>query len=307
MNYTVAIIIINHNTASYTLDCVKSIIEKTDTGISYQIILVDNASNTEDYLILKAYIEKLNNRDITLFRSSINTGFGGGNMLGVQFANADYYAFVNNDTLFNNDCIATCLEFMNNTPDAAVCGPQILLSKKEQSQSFEHFLSLGKVFLGSSALEKLAGKPKRKATYSTPIKVDYVNGSFMFCKAEDFNTIGGFDTNIFLFYEESDLCYRLKKNGKNTYFVPQALYIHYEGKSLKTNIKKKIELKTSMLYVMQKNNGYISYLITRYFLFIRYMLTALIKPKYFPLAKGLFTGLPLSKSLKQEQQIVKLK
>ncbi|GLB49961.1 glycosyltransferase family 2 protein [Neptunitalea lumnitzerae] len=307
MKHTVAIIVINYNTATYTIDCIKSILNKTDASINYQIIVIDNTSEVEDYLSLEQSIKALQNSKITLFRSCINTGFGGGNMQGVQFAHANYYAFVNNDTIFENDCISECLNFMENTPDAGICGPQILKSKTEQSHSFDHFISLGKLFLGSSAMEKLAGKPKRKINYTSPIKVDYVNGSFMFCNAEDFNNVGGFDTNIFLFYEESDLSYRLKKKGKFTYFLPSAKYIHYEGKSQKTSIKKKLELKTSMLYVMQKNNGYFSYLIARYFLLIRYFLTALVKPKYFPLAIGLFTGLPLSKSYRQEQKIIKLK
>lgn len=305
MKYEVSIIIINYNTAAYTTDCIQSILEKTDARLNYQLVVIDNASETEDYRKLEDFAGSLNHPRLFLFRSSINTGFGGGNMLGVQFANANYYAFVNNDTLFENDCITACLQFMEQTPDAAVCGPQILKSKTEQSYSFDHFISMGKAFFGSSFVEKLQGKPKRKTTYTNPIKVDYVNGSFMFCRATDFNTIGGFDTNIFLFYEESDLCYRLKKKNRYTYFLPSASYLHYEGKSQKTTIKKKLELKTSMLYVLQKNNGYFSYLIVRYFLFIRYFLTGLVKPKYFPLAIGLFTGLPLSKSLKQDQQILK--
>lgn len=305
MTYAVAIIIINYNTSAYTVDCIKSILQKTDNALSYQIVVIDNASEVEDYITLKNSLEGLNISQLTLFRSSINTGFGGGNMLGVQLAQADYYAFVNNDTLFQDDCITTCLQFMKTQPDTAVCGPQIVNSKAGQSHSFDHFISVGKAFFGSSFVEKLHLKPKRKHSYTQPVKVDYVNGSFMFCRATDFNDVGGFDTNIFLFYEESDLCYRLKKKGKHTYFLPTASYLHYEGKSQKTSIKKKLELKTSLLYVLQKNNGYLGYLIVRYFLFIRYAFTSLVKPKYFPLAVGLFTGLPLSKSLKQEQKIYK--
>lgn len=307
MKFTVAVIIINYNTSSYTIECLQSIKEKTSEALSYQLIVIDNASTIEDYNNLKTYINQSGYNNLTLFRSVINTGFGGGNMLGVQFANAHYYAFVNNDTLLHNDCLQNCLTFMEKQTDAAVCGPQILKNKKEQSNSFEHFLSLGKIFLGSSGLEKLfpGSKPKRKKNYTEPIKVDYVNGSFMFFRAADFDTIGGFDTNIFLFYEENDICYRLKQKKRYTYFLPQASYIHYEGKSQKTTIKKKLELKTSMLYVLHKNKGYGSYLIARYFLLLRYAITSLVKPKYFPLAIGLFIGLPLFNSLKQDQQISK--
>lgn len=289
------------------MGCIDSILEKTSGEISYQIIVIDNASEKEDFNALEHYITSLKNPDVFLFRSVINTGFGGGNMLGVQFADAGYYAFVNNDTLLKDDCLLACCEFMQSHPEAAVCGPQIYKNDTEKDISFDHFLSLEKALFGNGYLEKMyrKSKPNRKKAYTQPVKVDYVNGSFMFFRAGDFNEVGGFDTNIFLFYEESDICYRLKKKQRYTYFLPQASYIHYEGKSQKSDIGKKTELKRSMLYVMRKNNGYFSYRLLYYFLLVRYFLTSLIKPGYFPLAKSLFTGLPLSKSVKLQQKIRK--
>ena len=53
----------------------------------------------------------------------------------------------------------------------------------------------------------------------------------MFVNARDFNDVGGFDTNIFLYYEETDLCIRLSKKGKYAYLIPDAEFIHYHGAS----------------------------------------------------------------------------
>lgn len=307
MRYEIAIIIINYNSSAHTMNCIESILDKTDKDLSYQIIVVDNASKNEDYSILKSFITQLGKKDnLTLHRSRINTGFGGGNMFGVQFANAEYYAFVNNDTIMINDCISICYQFLKNHENACCCGPQIYNENNKKTVSFDHFTSLGREIFGKKALETLfpSKKPNRRKTYTSPIKVDYVNGSFIFFRASDFNNIGGFDTNIFLYFEESDVCYRLKKKNKDTYFLPNAEYIHYQGKSTKKNIRMKIELKTSMFYVFRKNYGYLVYQILRLVFIIRYGFTSIIKPRYFPLLLGIILGLPLSKSLKQKQVIV---
>lgn len=303
----ISVIIINYNSSEYTLKCVEKVLEKTSNESLFEILVVDNASESEDFETLKSSLSDLNSDKITIHRSRINTGFGGGNMHGVQHARGNYYLFLNNDTLLINDSISTCYNFIKNTSDAAACGAQIFNEKEEKQVSFDHFTSFWREVLGKQFVEKIFSKPNRRKEYSEPISVDYVNGSFMFFRAEDFNSVGGFDTNIFLYFEESDICYRLKKKGRKTYFVPSASYLHYQGKSIgKSNIPidTKIELKTSMFYVIRKNYGYFHYQILRLFFIIRYGLTSLIKPKYFKLFTRILVGLPLGKSLKHKQTVL---
>lgn len=302
----VSIIIINYNSSEYTLKCVEKVLEKTSEKLNYEILVVDNASLKEDFDTLKSSLSHLNPDKISLHRSRINTGFGGGNMRGVQHAKGKYYLFLNNDTLLINDSVSICYDFMMNTADAAVSGVQIFNEKEEKQVSFDHFTSFWREVFGKQFVEKIFSKPNRRKKYSDPLAVDYVNGSFMFFRAEDFNSVGGFDTNIFLYFEESDICYRLMKKGRKTYFVPSASYLHYQGKSInKTEvpIAVKIELKTSMFYVIRKNYGYFHYQMLRLVFIIRYGLTSLIKPKYFKLFTRILVGLPLGKSLKHKQII----
>jgi GT2 family glycosyltransferase len=302
----VAVILINYNSSGYTKKCISSVFDQTSNTLNYQIIVVDNASEKEDFESLSSFVTKLPNDTIQLHRSRINTGFGGGNMHGVQFANAKYYLFLNNDTLQLNNPIKACYDFMETHSDAALCGPQIFNENKEKMVSFDHFTSFAREVFGRKTPEILLSKPNRKKVYSKPLPVDYVNGSFMFFRAEDFDTIGGFDTNIFLYFEECDICYRLKKKGRKTYFLPNASYMHHQGVSvdnIKMPIDIKIELKTSMFYVIRKNYGYLHYQMLRIVFIIRYGLTSLVKPKYFRLFHRILIGLPLGKSLKQKQFI----
>ncbi len=304
-----AIIIINYNSSEFSKKCIQSVLENTTNTISYQIIIVDNASKNKDHEALKNFISDLKNTKVSLYRSRINTGFGGGNMYGVQFANANYYLFLNNDTILIKDPVKICFDFMEKTEDAALCGPQIFNEYQKKEVSFDHFTSIGREIFGKKMLEIVfpRTKPNRRKQYTKPLSVDYVNGSFMFFRSKDFDSVGGFDTNIFLYFEESDICYRLKKKNRKTYFVPSASYLHYQGMSIQKtawNIRTKIELKTSMFYVIRKNYGYLHYQILRVFFILRYGLVSIVKPKYFKLFHRILIGLPMGKSLKHEQSIL---
>ena len=303
--FDIAVIIINYNSSKLTIECIKSILEKTSETINYQIIVVDNCSEIKDFENLKKCISTINFKDLKLVKSKINTGFGGGNMLGYQFCNAKYVAFVNNDTLFLNDCLSILKNAIEKDKSIAVVGGQSFTETGDRMVAFDHFASITKELLGRDFLEKINPKkyPNRKLEYTKPLKVNYVQGSFMLCKTLDFNEIGGFDTTIFLYYEETDLCKRLEKIGKSCYLIPEAKYIHYHGASTPQNIKIKTELKISLLYIIRKHYGYFSFWFLLNYLRINYIFSSIFKPKYWYLLKVLLAGAPLSMSMKTLQKI----
>jgi hypothetical protein len=303
--FDIASIIINYNSSKLTQECVNSIISKTNPSLNYQIIVVDNCSEKEDYLSLKHFCDSHPFTNLQLVRSKINTGFGGGNMAGFHFANAKYIAFVNNDTVFLNDCFSILKNATEKDNSIAMVGGQSFSENGKQMVAFDHFASISKELFGRDFLEKTNPKkyPKRKLEYTNPIKVNYVQGSFMLVRTEDFNTVGGFDTNIFLYYEETDLCIRLAKMGKSCYLIPEAKYIHYHGASTPQNITIKTELKISLLYIIRKHYGFFSYFFLLNYLRINYVFSTIFKPKYWYLLKVLLAGAPLSKSLKVKQII----
>jgi len=120
-------------------------------------------------------------------------------MTGVHYANAKYVAFINNDTLFLNDCLSILKNYIENNNSVAVVGGQSYTETGKKMVAFDHFASISKELLGRDFLEKINPKkyPKRKSEYTNPIQVNYVQGSFMLIRTSDFNEVGGFDTNIF--------------------------------------------------------------------------------------------------------------
>jgi len=277
----VAVIIINYNTARYTLECVESVVRQTDASISYDIIVVDNNSEGEDYIHLK---NKFPNHDnLKLYKSEINTGFGGGNMHGAQYANAKYLLFLNNDAMFLNNCLNILFNYMESHPKIGVSTAQNYDEHHKFVPSFDHNKGLRRLILGRGFLEKISPSkyPKRKKEYTQPLKVNWVNGAFMFFRADAFNSVEGFDTNIFLYYEEMDICHRLRNQNYSSVLIPEAKILHYQGASTGSSKVLNKESYISYLYVIKKNYGIGKALLTRVYLAI----VILLKPKKWYLLK----------------------
>lgn len=303
--FDIAIILVHYNSGTLTAECINSIISKTAESINYQIIVVDNNSEYADYLQLKQSLEGINFKNLKLIRSRINTGFGGGNMAGVLQADARYFAFVNNDTVFKTDCLSALLQGLKTIPGAGIAGGQSFKEDGSFLTSFDHFSSPAREILGRGILEKTNPKrfPKRKKLYDSPVRVDFVAGSFMMIRASDFYAVGGFDNNIFLYHEETDLCKRLKAIGKSAWLIPQAQFLHYHGASTGRSVAIKKELKISLLYIIRKHYGISGRFTVWFYLLVKYAISSLVKPKNWPQLALIVKGAPLSASLKQKQVI----
>lgn len=295
----IAVIIINYNTSKYTLDCIDSVVKLTDKSINYDIIVIDNNSTIDDFNYLKNNFPKQDN--ITLKRSVINTGFGGGNMLGVQFAKAKYLLFLNNDAFLQNDCLSILFNYMESHPKVGVSTAQNYDEHGKHVISFDHNKGIRKLIFGRSFLEKNFSKnhPKRKKDYTEPVTVNFVNGAFMFFRSSVFADVGGFDTNIFLYFEEMDICYRMQNLNYTSVLVPDAKITHYQGASTGTSKIISKEGFLSYFYVIKKNYSYSKYVFLRLY----YGLSFLVKPKKWFLLPLVLKGVHLSESLKQKQKI----
>ncbi|KAA3622159.1 MAG: glycosyltransferase family 2 protein [Flavobacterium sp.] len=260
--------------------------EKTAAGTSYQIIVTDNNSELDDYRNLKQNFPS--DPRSTLVRSNLNTGFGGGNMYGAAHANARFLLFLNNDALLLNDCLGLLKDFMDSHQEVGVCTAQNFNEHGELVPSFDHNKGIRRLLFGRGFLEKINPNryPDRKIAYNEPIEVDWVNGAFLFFRKEAFDAIGGFDTRIFLYWEEMDLCYRLKQNGFKTMLVPQARILHYQGVSIGKSEAINKEAYRSYLYVLRKNFGPLKFLLIKFYLLI----VLLLKPKKWYLLGTILNG-----------------
>lgn len=301
--YQVSVILINYNSSAYTLDCVRSIIEKTDSSIRYQIVVVDNHSR-EDEVVKLSPLE--GNEKVTLFRNSMNAGFSGANMEGVRLSDADYYYFLNNDCVLLNDCLSILTAFMEQTPKAANCSGEMYIADGTYEYNFRYFPSLALKTFGSGILRVFnpSSYPSRHERFKVPTPVDLVNGSSMFIRAIPFDKIGGFDTTYFLYCEEEDIALRLKRHGFLTYLVPEAHYQHFISKSSTggaLNFSYLREFHISLIYYFSKNYNPVYKLLMQVFYFFKLIRKFYKDRRYVSLAFFVLKGAPMKESLRYKQ------
>lgn len=299
----ISFITINYNSSHHTSALVQSIIAQTSKEVNYEIIIVDNASESDDYSHLLNTIGNL--PQVSVIRNRINNGFAGGNMLGVNSAHGKYYFFINNDCQLLNDTGSIMKNFLDAHDDIAVVTAKVTDEKGHFSSSYKQFPSVIKQWFGNSVHRALSSKsfPSNKMHLETPTAVEIISGSCMFFRAEDFNAIGGFDTIFFLYCEEEDICKRIWNYGKQIYFLPEAEVFHAGGGSSIRNIALEKEFYISYKLLIDKHfNGFTRNLIHIALVFKQFR-RIFTKKNGLSLFLFVASGAPIHSSLRYKQKV----
>ncbi|MCF6198876.1 MAG: glycosyltransferase family 2 protein, partial [Hyphomicrobiaceae bacterium] len=230
----VTIVIVAFNSARILGKCLASLPKGIKT------ILVDNASGDNTSAIGQAAGCKV----ITLVE---NMGYGTAANRGIDRADSKYVFLLNPDIVLLNDCIEILIEAAETMPRAAMLGPRQLNAE-------------GVVANKSNDLEKNSylDEPTEMQAGGDRRSVDFLVGSALFMKSALFANIGQFDENIFLFYEENDLCDRFIAADYQIILVNEALATHDIGSSTSNvnelEMKKRWHMAWSRQYYLRKNN-----------------------------------------------------
>lgn len=258
----VSIIIVSYNTRLLLADCIESIMEHT-VDIDFEIIVVDNNSADGS----KEYVRGIY-PNVIWIDSGNNIGFGRANNLGAQYAQGEYLLFLNSDTLLKNNALQYFIKYMHvlGSDKVGILGSWLYDREGHINLSYGDFPT------PSSEMKYVFGKiTNRKASDDTTVirTVDWVSGADMFIKRSLFEDMGGFDPNIFMYYEETDLQYRLSESGYGRYIIPGPEIIHLEcgssdGKRL--TYRKFLMSQHSYNYYIRKHFQGIRYVAYRLFL-----------------------------------------
>ena len=175
-----SIIIINYNTFTLTSNCIQSIYDKLK-GVGYEIILVDNASIECDPNLFKNQFPEIN-----LVISNTNTGFAGGNNLGLQHATGEYILLLNSDTELINNAPKICLDHLLANKETSLVTCQLSYPDGRIQHNCRRFRTIGWELLEIFPFYKLLPKQKREALmlhhyfdHQTFANCDWVWGTFM--------------------------------------------------------------------------------------------------------------------------------
>lgn len=246
----VSVIIINYNTCRLTCQCIASVLEKT-TGITYEIIVVDNASTDESVTALKKEFPS-----VVLFENTINEGFGKANNTGARYAKGNFLFLLNSDTLLLNNAIKELFEAAVNNPGlniGAACSNLYTENLQPAPSYFQYYPNLFNLLLYKTHLWSVMGHDIFNKTGELK-NVSMIIGAHLFLSREVFTSLNGFDPEFFMYLEDADLCKRLKNKGYNLISVPQAKIIHYQGSSSVRGSKLIMEAR-SFIYFFKKHHS----------------------------------------------------
>lgn len=216
--------IVNFNAGEYLIECLRSI-QRVKDEAEITVIVVDNAST--DGSIEKAQQLKLADKFI---KNSQNLGFSKAHNIALRLATSEYILILNPDTKLENGVIREMIEFMESHKEvgAATC----MLVHSDSSidfaahRGFPTPLASLLYFFGNDKLYHLSNRDLTEIH-----EVDAISGSFFLTRKSILEKVGYFDENYFMYAEDIDLCFRIKKVGLKVMYVPTVKVIHYKGVS----------------------------------------------------------------------------
>ncbi|MGB9681255.1 MAG: glycosyltransferase family 2 protein [Minisyncoccia bacterium] len=232
-----SVIIVNYNSSNYLKSCLNSIAKKFQ-NINYEVIVIDNASEKEK--ILSSLSQEYN--FLKIIRNQKNFGFAKANNQGIKIAKGKYIFLLNPDTVILNTGINELINFLEENPKIGIIGPKILnsdLSFQYQCKrgwptfwnAFTYLTKLYKLFPKNKKWQKIFGGYFLLEKDQNQIqKVDQVSGAAMIVRKEVFDKIGYLNEDYFLYWEDSDFCFRAQLAGFEIYYHPFLEIIHYGGK-----------------------------------------------------------------------------
>lgn len=273
----ISIIIVNYNTKDITRQCLDSIFEKTK-DVQFEVIVVDNDSNDGSKEMLSKY------ERVKYIQSGANLGFGKANNLGCSFATGRYILLLNSDTYLLNNAIKLFVDAFDKFDDSVGCiGCRLKDPKGNINHSFGKMPNLVGALRGALSFYlkpfgiKLWGFNECKYDSQEPFEVDYVMGADLCIRKKVIEKCGLFDPDFFMYYEESELQNRYKKNGFKSLIISAPQIVHLECAST-SQIGKKYTYENRRLFF----SSYILYMKKKYS-FFKYVLFRIIFLLYIPI------------------------
>jgi len=239
----VSVLIVNWNTRDLLRACLKSIFAQTPS-LSCEVIVVDNASEDGSADMVQKEFPA-----VRLIQNSENEGFGRANNQAFRESAGEYVLFLNPDTEIRDRAIEKAVAFMKAHPNVWLAGAKSVHADGTIQVSTACFPSLAMIWTNGVPLKialSVFGPFKKifktSAVYTndgftmtedaTSRRVDYVLGQFMLTRRDVLVEVGVFDEAIFMYEEEADLCYRIYKAGGEVWYVPDAVILHHERRSI---------------------------------------------------------------------------
>jgi len=269
----VSIIILNYNAGEFLLECIKSVL-KTNYE-NFEVIVVDNASNDNSVELCKKDFQ-----DVKILENDVNLGYCEGNNVGIRKAKGEFVAILNPDTVVEEDWLKELVDGYNVFGEG-IYQPRFLTTNDE------------KILQGTGNMIQLFGfgfarnkGDLDEGQYNKPEQIGYASGTCLFTTKAIMDKLGMFDSFLFAYHDDLDLCWRAALEDIKSYYIPSSIVYHPpEGYTFKWNSFK--------FYLLERNRQYClltHYTRRTYFIMLPALVMIDIGVCFYYLKKGVFSS-----------------
>lgn len=248
-----SVIVLGYNGEKYLRDAFESLLNQNFPQSEYEIIYVDNKSTDNSVNIANEYAKKYSNFRVIV--NNENLGFSAGNNVGIRASKGEYVALFNHDAIADKNWLKKLVEVMENDKRTGAAGGKIYYYN-----SNDLYFGGGKVLYGGFCWNWSLNDKEGEC--------DYVSGCAILLRKEVLNKVGLLDEDYFMYYEETDLCARIRRAGYKIWYTPKAIVWH--------NIPKKSRrVSKNIIYYMHRNRViycYKNYRLKKLFLLLDILL-----------------------------------
>jgi N-acetylglucosaminyl-diphospho-decaprenol L-rhamnosyltransferase len=253
-----SIVLVCWNNKVYLKPCLDSLYE-TEIKSKFDIVVVDNGSSDGSQAMLTEEYP-----DVIVIQNDHNVGLSRASNQGIEATHGRFVLLLNNDTLVNGPSLDSMVNFLNQHPEAGAVGGKLLNPDGSFQAAGSSFPSLHEEFLISTRLGTLFWRSYPDTTPGSQIKiVDWIGSACLLIRRDALMKVGLLDEEYFIYGDEADLQYRLKKSGWKVYYLPSVTTIHYGGKSMDRWRRRKMVYRGKMLF-FRKNYGMPKAMILRF-------------------------------------------
>lgn len=271
-----AVVLVCWNNRAYLEPCLRSLFDAR-LRHSLEVVVVDNASTDGSQQMLADHFPL-----VRLVQNERNVGLALASNQGIACTTAPYVLLLNNDTIVNGPSLELLVDFMEATPRAGAAGGTLLNEDGSFQAGYADFSTFVEELLIASHLGEVLwpGYPSHRRS-DTVRQVGWLSSACLLVRRAALAEVGVLDAEYFIYGDEADLQFRLRRAGWGVYYLPQATTIHFGGRSLDRWRRRRLVYRGKLLFY-RKNYGRARELLLRGLLagvsVAKYLAWALARP-----------------------------
>jgi len=252
----IVVVVVSYNTRALTLAAIASA-RAAAAGLDARVIVADNGSADGTAAAVRAAYP-----DVTVLENPDNPGYGAAINRAAATTSSSHLCAMNADVVLEPGSLAMLRRFLVTNRGCAVVGPALAYPDGTPQPSAKRFPTLGLAVGEVLGIHSLAPGNRWRARFyyadrdlTRDADVDTVSGSVMMLSTDAFDAVRGFDEGFRMYFEETDLCRRLRDRGRSVALCPAAVAVHRHGASTEQTSVRQVEYYLSYVRYLRKHHG----------------------------------------------------